>query len=91
MSASKKVPMTPTRLGWLQHLAKHGETGWSRMPVSNAPSGRRSCTNQTWRPMVAAGWIEAWFGQRDFRQSEEWRFKITEAGRAAIAAALESS
>lgn len=80
--------ITPTRLAWLQHLAKQthkgGEVPWGKMPKSTG-AGNRGCTNQTWRPMLTAGLITARCGQRHFTESTDWLFAITDAGRAAIA------
>lgn len=93
MSAAKHTPgdcpITPTRLRWLEHLAKQshkgGEVPWSKMP--GRINGMGGATNQTWRPMVAAGLITQRFGQRHFTEPVDHLFAITDAGRAAIAAA----
>jgi hypothetical protein len=82
-------PVTPTRLRWLQHLAKHGESRWERMPKRE--NGLGAVTNATWRPMVAAGLITARYGQRHFSEPTDWLFTITDAGRAAIAKATGST
>jgi len=77
--------MTPTRLLWLQQLAKQGETRWERMPKRK--NGLGVVTNKTWRPMVNAGLITARYAQRHFSEPMDWLFAITDAGRAAIAQA----
>lgn len=74
---------TAAQLTWLRHLAAHGETGWNRMPRRGGSFDSRlaSLTNRTWRPMIAAGWIEAKYYQPNFRMTQEHYFTITEAGR----------
>lgn len=82
MSDRARCRVTPTRLRWLQHLAKHGETPWGRMPKRDNALG--AVTNGTWKPMVDAGLITARYGQRGFREPVDWLFSITDVGRAAI-------
>lgn len=76
--------LTPARIAFLKHLAEHGETRWARMPAT--PNGR-PVTNQTFRPLAAAGLIIAEYKQPDWRYCSDWHFAITAAGRAAIAEA----
>ena len=77
--------MTKPRAAWLQHLAVHGETAWARMPKRKGSIA--AITNQTWRPMINTGWIEAEFKTIHWSAPKDWHFKITDAGRAAIAIA----
>lgn len=81
-------PITPARLLWLQHLAKHGETPWGRMPKNSSNGSPRHMTSKTWRPMVDAGLITSRFGTRHFSEFPDHLFTITDAGRAAIAESL---
>lgn len=86
------IALSPLRLAWLAHLAKFGETPWDRMPKSDKTSNRftrtkRAATNQTWRPMVEAGWITSRWGQRNFRELPDFIFAITDAGREVLAKA----
>ncbi len=54
-TSSQGIKLTPTRIAFLRYLAEHGESRWSRMPAT--PNGR-PVTNQTFRPLTAAGLIE---------------------------------
>lgn len=80
---STPCTITPARLQWLQHLAKFGTTAWGRMPKRS--NGLGAMTNQTWRPMVAAGLIEAKYHAPTWRDVVDHHFTITDAGRAALA------
>ncbi len=68
----------------MEHLAKHGETAWDRMPCKVSRQ-KVSVTNRTWRPMVMAGLISAEFKETRHRSGLDWHFAITEAGRTALA------
>jgi DNA-binding PadR family transcriptional regulator len=88
------MTITPMRAAWLAHLALHGETPWAKMPKSDKRPNRfakvlRGATNQTWSPMVDAGWITLRCGQRNFREPMDHLFTITDAGRTALARHLE--
>lgn len=77
--------LTPLRRAWLEHLARHGETPWGRMPRKATAANRftrrhAAATNGTWRPMVEAGWIQARYGQRNFREQPDHLFTITVEG-----------
>lgn len=89
MSAAKHTgpcEMTETRLKWLRHLAKNGETGWTRMP-KNARGWTGN--NRIWVPMREAGWITArFYAPRAGMEPTDHYFAITDAGRAAIAKAV---
>lgn len=77
------VKLTPTRLAWLAHLAKFGETAWDRMPARS--NGNGSVTNRTWAPLVDAGLIEARYYAPNFASRTDYYFKITDVGRVALA------
>lgn len=71
---SEPCVLTPTRLVWLQLLAKQGTTRWQRMPRGS---------NRTWVPMVGAGWITSQcHAPRNGLDPFDHYFTITDAGRA---------
>jgi hypothetical protein len=81
-------PLTPTRLIWLEHLAKHGLTGWHRMPQSKLG---RPVTNLTWQRMRSAGLITGTYTQPTWRDQWNWYFDITPVGRAALEKSKETA
>lgn len=85
------MQLTPTRLAWLEHLEKYGESLWDDMPKRKPSNGCfgyggvSSVTNATWRPMADAGLIETQCYMPRGCYKHGRYFKITEAGRAALA------
>lgn len=79
---------TPFQREWLEHLAgqTRGTTNWGLMPKKRSANGLRliSGTNKTWRPMVAAGWITAEYGNPGNVRTTDWWFTITPKGREAL-------
>lgn len=84
--ASVAIPLSATRIIWLEHCAKHGETAWSAMPRSKRG---RPVTNLTWRPMIDHGLLAGKYKTVGYRT--DWFFAITDAGRAALAKAKASA
>lgn len=79
-----EIKLTAPRLSWLKALNNSGDwIGWNWLPRRNGTMNYNvpALTNRTWVPMVTAGLIE-----RRFHLGEN-EFRITDAGRAAIAKA----
>lgn len=78
-----KCKVTPARLAWLMQLSQRGACPLKAMPKRAGSKARPG--QPTWRPMVAAGWIEELRPTRGSMLIDQTWLRLTAAGREVLA------